>query len=179
MTHSTGIDPLDRKLGGGIHPGSIVAIVTPPEAQAEPLLCASIDHRPTQYFTTVRTEDGVGRQLDRLSDDPQLERLEHVGLDGALSPSCSAEAPASTIEQRERVGRGGSAFATLFVHANKAHGSASEPNWNRCTGRRRPALNSGTRARPCTANVSIRVHRELKSSEPATPFLGRPSRTDL
>jgi len=84
MTHSTGIEPLDRKLEGGIHPGSIVAIVTPPEAQVEPLLCASIDHRPTQYYTTVQTADGLRRQLNRLADEPQLERLEHVGIDGAL-----------------------------------------------------------------------------------------------
>lgn len=85
MTLSTGIDPLDRKLDGGIHPGSIVAIVTPPEAQVEPLLCASITLRPTQYFTTVKTEDGLRQQLERLGGDPQLERLEHVGIEGALS----------------------------------------------------------------------------------------------
>jgi len=85
MTLSTGIDPLDRKLDGGIHPGSIVAVVTPPEAQVEPLLIASINRRPTQYFTTVKTEDGLRRQLDRLADDPRLERLEHVGIDGAIS----------------------------------------------------------------------------------------------
>lgn len=85
MTLSTGIGPLDRKLDGGIYPGSIVAVVTPPEAQVEPLLYASIDRRPTQYFTTVKTEDGLRRQLDRLTDDPQLERLEHVGIEGALS----------------------------------------------------------------------------------------------
>lgn len=85
MTLSTGIDPLDRKIDGGIHPGSIVAIVTPPEAQVEPLLCASIGLRPTQYFTTVKTEDGIRRQLERLGGDPQLEHLEHVGIDGALT----------------------------------------------------------------------------------------------
>jgi len=85
MTLSTGIDPLDRKLDGGIHPGSIVAVVTPPEAQVEPLLVASINRRPTHYFTTVKTEDGTRRQLDRLADEPRLERLEHVGIEGALS----------------------------------------------------------------------------------------------
>jgi hypothetical protein len=85
MTLSTGVDPLDRKIDGGIHPGSIVAIVTPPEAQVEPLLCASIGLRPTQYFTTVKTEDGIRRQLEQLGGDPRLEHLEHVGIDDALT----------------------------------------------------------------------------------------------
>ena len=103
------------------------------------------------------------------------------------SPSGSAEAPASTSERSERVGRGGSAFATLFVRANEPHGTASASKRSRCRGhpqngdavlvcaqdlrsceRRRPAPNSGTRTRPCTAHVPVRVHRELKSAESAS-----------
>ena len=83
------------------------------------------------------------------------------------SPSGSAEAPASTSERSKRVGQEGSAFATLFIRANEPHGTALASKRSRCRGRRRPAPNSGTRTRPCTANVPVRVHRELKSAKSA------------
>jgi KaiC/GvpD/RAD55 family RecA-like ATPase len=85
MKLSTGIKPVDRILDGGINSGSCVAIVTPPEAQVEPLLCAPIHLRPTQYFTTVQTEEGTRRQFEHIGGEPQLERLEHVGIQDALS----------------------------------------------------------------------------------------------
>lgn len=67
MLHETGIAELDRKLGGGIPPGTLVAVEAPPRAQREPLLCraASAGSRPTTYFTTIRSAGAVRKQFER------------------------------------------------------------------------------------------------------------------
>ncbi|MFC7249699.1 hypothetical protein ACFQJ5_07605 [Halomicroarcula sp. GCM10025324] len=85
MRLSTGIDTIDRTLGGGLQPGSIVALLAPPEAQSLPVLCAHTGLRPTHYFTTLRTVDSVQRQLAQQDLDPKLRRVEHVDLDDALA----------------------------------------------------------------------------------------------
>ncbi|MFC6862155.1 RAD55 family ATPase [Halomicroarcula sp. GCM10025817] len=85
MRLSTGIDTIDRTLGGGLQPGSVVALLAPPEAQSLPLLCAHVGLRPTHYVTTLRTPDSVRRQLDQQDLDPKLRRIEHVDLDDALA----------------------------------------------------------------------------------------------
>jgi KaiC/GvpD/RAD55 family RecA-like ATPase len=67
---STGIEPLDRELGGGVFPGSVVALTAPPASQSEPLLHASMRERPTLYLTTRRAAAVVEADLDRaLSGD--------------------------------------------------------------------------------------------------------------
>ncbi|MFC7027485.1 hypothetical protein ACFQH8_08195 [Halomicroarcula sp. GCM10025710] len=71
MRLSTGIDTIDRTLGGGLQPGSIVALLAPPEAQSLPVLCAHTGLRPTHYFTTLRTVDSVQRQLAQQDLDPK------------------------------------------------------------------------------------------------------------
>lgn len=84
MTLSTGISAVDRTFGGGIPAGSLVVLTSPPEAQVGPLLNAGVHVRPTLYFTTIRTESAIENELGRLTDDPQLKSIQHVGVDGAL-----------------------------------------------------------------------------------------------
>jgi archaellum biogenesis ATPase FlaH len=56
---STGVDVLDRELGGGVPAGTVVAYEAPPASQGELLLYELTRPRPTLYLTTNRTEDAV------------------------------------------------------------------------------------------------------------------------
>lgn len=56
---STGVDLLDSAMGGGVPPGSLVALTTPPRAQSEPLLYAMAAANPTRYLSTLRTSEEV------------------------------------------------------------------------------------------------------------------------
>ncbi|MFB6281202.1 MAG: RAD55 family ATPase [Haloferacaceae archaeon] len=62
---STGIAALDRALGGGVRPGSLVAVVGGPAAPTEPVLYAVAAPRPTRYLTALRPADEVEAALDR------------------------------------------------------------------------------------------------------------------
>ncbi|MFB6302684.1 MAG: hypothetical protein ABEH78_07475 [Haloferacaceae archaeon] len=62
---STGIGALDRALGGGIRPGSLVALVGGPAAPTEPVLYAAATPRPTRYLTALRPVDEVEAELAR------------------------------------------------------------------------------------------------------------------
>jgi hypothetical protein len=84
MRLSTGIDALDRVLGGGIPAGSLVVVTSPPEAQVDPLLNAGIHERPTHYFTTIRDPSAVRDELDRHHESPKIASIRHVGVDGGL-----------------------------------------------------------------------------------------------
>lgn len=65
---STGMGPVDRELDGGLRPGSIVALLTPPKAQVDPLLRAFVSTRPTIYVSTLRSEATIREELDGLAD---------------------------------------------------------------------------------------------------------------
>ncbi|WP_232685742.1 RAD55 family ATPase [Halobacterium zhouii] len=56
---STGVDVLDRELGGGVPAGTVVAYETPPASQGELLLYELTRPRPTLYLTTDRTKQAV------------------------------------------------------------------------------------------------------------------------
>lgn len=84
MTLSTGVRAIDRTFDGGLPPGSMVVLTSPPEAQVDPLLNAGVHVRPSLYFTTIRTETAVRDELDRLREEPQLQAVRNVGVDGAL-----------------------------------------------------------------------------------------------
>lgn len=56
---STGVDVLDRELGGGVPAGTVVAYEAPPASQGELLLYELTRPRPTLYLTTNRTEQAV------------------------------------------------------------------------------------------------------------------------
>lgn len=56
---STGIEILDRKLGGGIPPGRTVVVSADPVSQSEALLYEVASSRRTLYVTTMRPESEV------------------------------------------------------------------------------------------------------------------------
>ncbi|GAB6877813.1 hypothetical protein JCM17823_00870 [Halorubrum gandharaense] len=60
---STGVPVLDRRLGGGLPPGSLAALVAPPESQSELFLRALCDTTEAVYLTTLRPAVEVERQL--------------------------------------------------------------------------------------------------------------------
>ncbi len=63
LTHmdslETGIEVLDRRLGGGLPAGSIIALVAPPASSAELLLYELTAARETLYLSTVRSSAAV------------------------------------------------------------------------------------------------------------------------
>jgi len=61
---STGIDILDRKLGGGIPVGTVTALSASPASQSELFLYELATTRETVYLSTIRTEDAVVDALD-------------------------------------------------------------------------------------------------------------------
>jgi KaiC/GvpD/RAD55 family RecA-like ATPase len=76
---STGIDVLDRRLGGGLPAGSIVAYTAPPASQAELLLYEITRARPSLYLTTERTQQAVEDAFERTSaptGDPRISYIE-------------------------------------------------------------------------------------------------------
>lgn len=99
MTHQTGIAELDRKLGGGIPPGTLVAVETPARAQREPLLCAGADERSTTYFTTVRSEGAIAKQFERSAVNPDVESV--VEVDPESAPETIGEALAKLSEGQD------------------------------------------------------------------------------
>lgn len=75
----TGIDVLDRKLSGGIPPGSVVALVAPPASQAELLLYELTVPRQTLYLTAERSAEAVRDAFDRTNaptGSPEVRRLD-------------------------------------------------------------------------------------------------------
>lgn len=59
---STGLSLLDRRIGGGIPPGQLVALVSPPDVQAELLLEALSAPRGTLYVSTVHPPEEIRRR---------------------------------------------------------------------------------------------------------------------
>ena len=78
MAHQTGIGELDRKFGGGIPPGTLVAVEAPAHAQREPLLCAGADKRATKYFATIRSQGAIEKQFDRAAVSADLDTIEEI-----------------------------------------------------------------------------------------------------
>lgn len=60
---STGVRALDRKLDGGIPPGTLVTLLADPASQAELLLERFIDDQETVYLTSERTPTAVTTAL--------------------------------------------------------------------------------------------------------------------
>lgn len=80
---TTGIEQLDRALGGGVAPGSIVAVTAPPDAQSEPLLRAAMSARPALYVSTIRAAAAVRETLDRTGGHDDVD-VEYIGIESPL-----------------------------------------------------------------------------------------------
>lgn len=61
---STGIEALDAQLGGGLPPGSVVALTAPPQTNSEQLLYELTSQRETLYVTTLRSKEAVQNVLE-------------------------------------------------------------------------------------------------------------------
>lgn len=77
-TLETGIEVLDRQLGGGVPAGSTIAFTAPPASSAELVLYELTAARATQYLTTVRSEAAVRDALaatPSTTGDPMVRSL--------------------------------------------------------------------------------------------------------
>lgn len=77
----TGIEVLDRQLGGGLPAGSIVSLVAPPSSSAELFLYELTAARETLYLSTIRSTAAVRDAFDATqakTGDPVIK-----GIDGA------------------------------------------------------------------------------------------------
>lgn len=109
----TGIDALDRALGGGLAPGSLVAVVAEPASQSEQLLYGATAVRGTLYLSTERSTANVTRALEATAletGNPTVRRLDgETGLDDAAElietlPASSTLVvdPANAMETADR-----------------------------------------------------------------------------
>lgn len=83
---STGVIELDREIGGGVYPGSIVVVLAPPASQSEALLHATMRERRTRYVTTRRNETAVSKTLTQVFEDGSPGySVKYAGLDEPLA----------------------------------------------------------------------------------------------
>lgn len=75
----TGIDSIDRQLGGGIEAGSLVSFLTPPAAQSHSILEQLMKERPTTYITTLRSRRAIQHDLQHYSSDEIEISIYEVG----------------------------------------------------------------------------------------------------
>lgn len=80
----TGITVLDRRLGGGIPPGSIVLLEAPPASQSELFLYEFTATRGTLYLTTVRSQAAVSDALERANTRVGSPTIRDIGSDAPL-----------------------------------------------------------------------------------------------
>lgn len=76
---STGIQPLDRELGGGVPTGTVVALSASPKSESELLFEQLLTERPSLYLSTVRSKPVVQSQLRRAL--PESAEISIQGLD--------------------------------------------------------------------------------------------------
>ena len=108
---STGTAMLDEWLGGGIHAGSVVALVSPPDSPAEELLYPVVDANPGRYLSLLRPPAEVDRHAAALGfDGVEAIPVESSPLLNDPAGSLSGLAPESVVvvdplTELEREGR--------------------------------------------------------------------------
>jgi KaiC/GvpD/RAD55 family RecA-like ATPase len=75
----TGIEVLDRKLGGGIPMGTVTALSASPVSQSELFLYEMATRRQTVYLSTIRTAESITETLENREVDTQ--RVEAIRID--------------------------------------------------------------------------------------------------
>ncbi|MFC6719125.1 P-loop NTPase [Natrialbaceae archaeon GCM10025810] len=109
----TGIDALDRHLGGGLPPGTVVALVADPASQAEHVLYRATGVRGTLYLSTDRSRATVRRAVESASasaGNPTIRRVvgegaidEAIDLIGKLPNAANVVVdPVDELERRDR-----------------------------------------------------------------------------
>lgn len=109
---STGLPFLDRKIGGGLVPGRILAMTAPPTSQGELLLAELLTARRALLVSTTRTEAELDVWLDAhkaaddvrtLSSSPETLLETPSRVTDALSPeSFLVLDPADDLEAADR-----------------------------------------------------------------------------
>lgn len=123
---ATGIDVLDRKLDGGLPPGTIVAYVAHPASQSELLLYELTAARRTLYLTTQRSAEAVSHAMERMATPVGTPRIRRVGGDEPLAEAgelvgalpADANLVVDTMDVIERTDR---AEYTAFLNRLKGH----------------------------------------------------------
>ncbi|WEL17701.1 RecA-superfamily ATPase implicated in signal transduction, inactivated [Halorhabdus sp. SVX81] len=76
---TTGIEPLDAALGGGIPHGNVVAVLAEPPSQSEQLLYALTAARGTLYLTVERSRSHIEESIDTApvtAGNPSIRQLD-------------------------------------------------------------------------------------------------------
>lgn len=77
---STGVDAIDRELGGGLRPGTVVGVAAPSASQSEAILNSVLLERETLYLSTLRTEPVIRDELDGSGFQMSDISITHVGV---------------------------------------------------------------------------------------------------
>ncbi len=85
----TGITPLDRRLGGGLAPGSLAVVTAEPASQSEHLCYRAAVPRGTLYLSTERTEANVTHAIESAGVDAGTPTIRHVGGPDALEEAAT------------------------------------------------------------------------------------------
>jgi archaellum biogenesis ATPase FlaH len=95
----TGIDVLDRKLDGGVPPGSLALLSADPASQSEQFLYELTAPRPTVYLTTARSVRAVRTAMETAGgalDTTELHAIGQRSLKETYEVICESR-PQSTI----------------------------------------------------------------------------------
>ncbi|MBZ6493614.1 AAA family ATPase [Haloterrigena longa] len=84
-----GIEELDYRLGGGLSPGSVVALVAEPASQAEHILYRATGVRGTLYLSTQRSRENVRRAIESAATGSGTPTTRRVTGDDALEEAAS------------------------------------------------------------------------------------------
>jgi KaiC/GvpD/RAD55 family RecA-like ATPase len=76
---TTGIEALDRKLDGGFPSGTLVGLVSPPDAPSSRILHELMKQRASTYVTTLRPKSDIATELMRLGNGHMDVDIEEVG----------------------------------------------------------------------------------------------------
>lgn len=106
-TLSTGIDALDRRLGGGFSEGHTVAMVTTPDTPSVRILHELMRQRPTVYITTLRPRSAIESELAQLDDENMDVTVRAAGevkhTNEMLHSFTESSIYSANIDQRERI----------------------------------------------------------------------------
>lgn len=97
---TTGLEILDRNVNGGIPPGSLVALVAPPESQSELLLDAVATAGPALYLTSVRAPDEVRESMGAAGRDTSELKVREYSSDDLRN---SVDALLTGLDERDYV----------------------------------------------------------------------------
>lgn len=75
---STGVEPLDRHLNGGLARGDTLAIMSSPATQTQTLLYELMRERPTVYVTTLRPDASIERDIAAHIETEYAYQIESV-----------------------------------------------------------------------------------------------------